>query len=223
MIYAIPFTQTPVLRAGKVEEISPYLNVSLTQYTKEMPANPYDNLSKLPPHHDMNFFRLLEAFRVLSPPGKEGVGLGTGGSVLKHCGFEPRETGDLVVSDAGLHATLMACKTSLRRNGSLLVVVPDQTILSDVQLSYLFASCFSMVQIMLPSLSHADSNRVIYCTDFLENVPEWANDPPPYHFNMTSYFVTKLDEINSIFGQARFDQARCGFKDRTGEWLRKFM
>lgn len=222
MIYAIPFTQLPTLRSGKTEEVDPYLNVSLNHYTKDMPPNPYRNLESMHAY-PMNFFRLLEAIQVIDPPGKEGVGLGVGGDVLKARSVPVFTEGDLLVSDLGFHETLLACKSRLKRGGSVLVVVPDQTKLSDVQLTYIFAACFTTVQIMLPSMSHADADRVLYCADYLGNVPVWTVDPPPYNFIMTSYFITKLDEINSIFGQARFDQVRAGAKDRCAEWVRKFM
>jgi hypothetical protein len=205
-----------------MDEIDPYLNASLIHYTKDMPLNPYLNLMKLHPY-PMTFFRLMEAFQVIDPPGKEGVGLGIGATVLSLRGLPVSTEGDLLISDLGFHETLLACKARLKLGGSVLVVVPDQTKLSDVQLTYLFAACFTTVQIMLPSMSHADADRVLYCTDFLGNVPSWAVYAPPYNFTMTSYFITKLDEINSIFGQARFDQVRAGSKDKCAEWVRKFM
>ena len=222
MIYAIPFTQTPTLRAGKTEEVDPYLNVSLIHFTKDMPPNPYINLTNLYPY-PMNFFRLLEAFQVIEPPEKQGVGLGIGGEVLRMRSLPVSEEGDILVSDLGFHETLLACKARLKIGGSVLLVVPDQTRLSDVQLTYLFASCFTIVQIMLPSMSHADADRILYCRDFLGNIPSWAQAAPPYNFIMTNYFITKLDEINSIFGQARFDQVRAGSKDKCADWVRKFM
>jgi len=222
MIYAIPFAQIPTLRDGTPEDIDPYLNVSLAHYTKDMPSNPYLNLCTMHPY-PINFFRLLEAVCVIEPCGKECFGVGVGELVLKHRGTQCLTEGDLLFSDTGLHETLMLCKRALKRGGSALIVVPDQTKLSDVQMTYLFAACFATVQIMLPSMSHADPNRVLYCTDFLDNVPSWATLPPPYNFTMTSYFVTKMDEINSIFGQARFDQVRSGAKDRCADWMRKFM
>ena len=221
MIYAVPFTQVPKLNDLPVEEVDPYINVSLSHYASDMPANPYNQLTTLRPH-TMNFFRLTEAIQVFNPQFERGVGLGVGEEVLRSRNAEIGEEGDLLVSDLGLYETILRCR-SLKKGGSLLLVIPNQTKLSEVQMSYLYASCFSMVQILLPSMSHTDADRVLYCADFLGNVPSWITIPPPYNFTMTSYFVTKLDEINSIFGQSRFDQLKCGARDRCAEWLRKFM
>jgi hypothetical protein len=221
MIYAIPTVQIPIPRQGETKDVVPYLNVSLAHYTSIMPPNPYQNLTLAHPY-SMNFFRLLEAFHVFEPPHGKMVGLGAGLDVVRYLGKEGGHEGELLLSDASLRETLLFCRR-LSKGSTVLIAVPDQTSLSDVQLTYLFAGCFATVQIMLPSMAHADADRIMYCTDFLGNVPKWLDGSPPYTFEMTNYFVTKLDEINSIFGQARFDQVKAGSRDHCAEWLKKFM
>ena len=221
MIYAIPTVQIPIPRQGTVKDVSPYLNVSLTHYASNMPPNPYQKLTQAH-HFPMNFFRLLEAFHVFEPPFEKMVGLGEGVNVIQALQKEPHAEGNLLLSDFSLRETLLFCRR-MAKGSAVLIVVPDQTRLSDVQLTYLFAACFATVQIMLPSMAHADSDRIMYCTDFLGNVPKWLDGAPPYNFEMTNYFVTKLDEINSIFGQARFDQVKAGSRDHCADWLKKFM
>jgi hypothetical protein len=79
---------------------------------------------------------------------------------------------------------------------------------------------YRTVRIQTLTVSHADQERALVATELMLRV---SSVPPPYDFEMSRYFLTKLDELNSMHGQTRLELARAPFRDKTAVWAATFL
>ena len=100
-----------------------------------------------------------------------------------------------------------------RLGGSLIATIGDTVMRSEVQLVYILCASYSAVRIYQRNAHDLGSRRLLVCTGYRRPLP--ALPPPPYKFEMSMLFLSRLDEINSMNGQARFDAVRLRYK---GDW-----
>lgn len=101
----------------------------------------------------------------------------------------------------------------LRAGGTAVVLVRDLTCRAAVQLAYLMAALFGKVAVYTPSL-YAGDQKFLIGADY-----KGGAEAAPREFAMSIYFLTRLEEINTVAGQAQLDYVRAEAKpDLCAEW-----
>ena len=195
----LPCTQWPVFGNAIPLEIRPYINVSLQNYVRQSP--PFDTKTDKSPA----YFAFLEACQNLSLPvdGVKHLGSKTSAQVFPH--LAEVDVAPLILSDASLYESLSTALVSQQHGGSMIIVVDDIVSLSSVQILYLLCACYKTVQLHTVS---GISHQLVQCAGYL-GISRTIQSLPPYDMQMSSYFVTHLEEINSIYGQSRLEHTRC--------------
>jgi len=132
---------------------------------------------------------------------------------------EVTEDATLVFSDLPLYDTLQLTRHQ-RLGGTLVAVLGDVVSRGDVQLLYLLCGMYRNVRLQSLTVSHADPERLVIASDLTCRL---TLPPPPYEFEMSKFFLTKLDELNSMHGQTRLELARTPYRDRTVAWRAMFL
>jgi hypothetical protein len=131
---------------------------------------------------------------------------------------EVTEDATIVFSDLPLVETL---SLGVHRLGSTLVaVIGDIISRSEVQLLYLVCGMYRSVRMQPLTVSYADPERVIIATDLMHQLEMPLN--PPFDFAMSRFFMTKVDEINSIHGQMRLELSRTP-REKLAGWATNFL
>jgi len=136
-------------------------------------------------------------------------------ALLQKSATECTDNATHILSSLPLYDTV--CLLSAQATGgSLITFIRDITTLAETQLIYLLCAFYTNVRITKLVVSHTRAERALICTGFKSYV---SVPPPPYTFQLPMYFRTRLEEINSMNGQMRFDLFRCAQKTKCQEWL----
>jgi hypothetical protein len=212
----LPAVRLPlVVSGGTNEEI---LNPSTMMYLRETtPENPFHALTIPVP-----VLRFVEIMRSMDTRGARILHASdTSRRAMQLVREHDEVSGDatLVFSDASLYETLRLAQ-SQRLGSTLVVVVGELVKRSEVQLLYLMCGMYRTVRLQALTVSHADQERLVIATDLLHRA---EMSEPPYEFEMSRFFLTKLDELNSMHGQVRLELARTPHRDKTAAWLAMFL
>lgn len=132
---------------------------------------------------------------------------------------EVTEEAAVVYSDLSLYETLSLVRVQ-QLGGTLICVIGEVVSRGDVQMLYLLCGMYRNVRIQTLTVSHADEQRLVIATELLTRT---RVVPPPYTFEMSNFFLTKLDELNSMHGQTRLELARAPHRDKTAAWAAMFL
>ena len=101
----------------------------------------------------------------------------------------------------------------LRAGGTAVVLVQDLTSRAAVQLAYLMTALFGKVVVYTPTL-YAGDQKFLIGVDY-----KGGAEAAPRDFAMSIFFLTRLEEINTVAGQAQLDYVRAEAKpDLYSEW-----
>jgi len=213
----LPAVRLPptIVSGGSNEEI---LNPSTLAYLREVtPENPFQALP-IP----LPVLRFVEIIRALDTRGARVYHASDASRRAMRLVREQDEVaGDatLVFSDLPLYDTVRIAR--MQRSGSTLVAVVGELVSrSEAQLLHLLCGMYRTVRLQSLTVSHADPERLVIATELLSR-PEF--DAPPYEFDMSRFFLTKLDELNSMHGQTRLELARAPHRDKTAAWVAAFL
>lgn len=118
---------------------------------------------------------------------------------------------DLLLCDAGAEETLAALRR-LRAGGTALVLVPDLSERAAVQMAYLMTALFGKVAVYAPTLFACNQK-------FLVGGDYKGGSAKLYDFSMSLFFLVRLEEINTVVGQAQMDFMRADLKMETfSDW-----
>ena len=208
----LPAVQMPCLVSSC--ETGEILNPSTMIYLRQLTnTNPFKALP-----HALPVLRFVEVFRNVSLTGT--IMHATDSSraairLIKGNGEEVSEDASIIFSDLPLEESVRLIRFQ-RKGGTLACIVGDLVTKAHVQLVYLLCSAYKTVRVIALTSSHTDAERLLLCTDYV-HLPEIGE--PPYEFTMSRYFLTKLDEINSMNGQVRLEMARGYPRDKTSAWM----
>jgi len=194
------------------------LNPSTLTYLRETtPENPFHSLSVPLP-----VLRFVEVMRSLDVKGACVLHATDSSRIamkLVRDVVEVETDATLVFSDLPLYETLQLSQR--QRLGSTTIAVLGEVVSrTDVQLLYLMCGMYRSVRLQSLTVSHADAERLVIATDLLHRVEV---SRPPYDFEMSRFFLTKLDELNSMHGQTRLELARAPHRDKTTAWAATFL
>jgi len=120
-----------------------------------------------------------------------------------------------IFSSLALYDTLQLLSKQAK-GGSLIAIIQDIESLAETQLLYVLCGMYTTVRISKLAVSHTRAERVLLCAGFKCFVPVPC---PPFTFELPIFFRTRLEEINSMNGQLRFDLRRCMQHAKCQEWL----
>jgi len=101
----------------------------------------------------------------------------------------------------------------LRVGGTAVVLVRDLTCRAAVQLAYLMTALYGKVAVYTPSL-YAGDQKFLIGAEY-----KGGAEAAPREFAMSMLFLTRLEEINTVAGQAQLDYVRAEAKpDLCAEW-----
>ncbi len=190
-MYQLPRTQMTVFKEGTQPDVD-YLNISLLAYLAKMPTK---TTSK--PFH----LKMVETAYYFSLDK-----------------LSQGEEAELVTCESLFGVREAMAKQ--KKGGTLVVQVANSTSLSTVQLIYILCACYQ-VTVYTPMLNF-EFEKFLICRDFNPHpkIMELLKTPGPYQFEMSNYFLARLDEINSIFGQVQLDYHRnpTPHEQRWAEW-----
>ena len=214
----LPFVRLPdkIKEGGSNEEI---LNPSTIAYLREINGvvNPFRGL-RVP----LPTLRFLEIMKCIDVRGNRVFHASDASRLaIKLAQKEVEEVTEhatIVFSDLPLVETM---SLGVQRIGSTLVaVIGDIISRSDAQLLYLLCGMYRNVRMQPLTVSYADPERVVIATDLMHQIEMPLN--PPFEFAMSRFFMTKVDEINSIHGQMRLELSRTP-RDKVTGWATNFM
>jgi hypothetical protein len=181
-----------VFKEGTQEEVD-YLNISFLAYLAKMPRKSTSKPFPLKLKEVAYYFSLDK----LSPDGPEA---------------------ELVTCES--LADVRDAMSAQKKGGTLVVQVANSTSLSSVQLIYMLCACYQ-VTVYTPMLNF-EFEKFLICRDYNPHpkIMEMLKSPGPYQFEMSNYFLARLDEINSIFGQVQLDFYRnpASYEQRWADW-----
>ena len=220
--YPLPSVRMPKAVASAAECS---INASLSDYLAQLPKYPsqYEKLSDLCECKEKAaFFKLIELFSVLPFP-KEPFKLLCLGTQRTPVGpfaevdAAPR-TVDLLISDADFGETLAAACKVQAVGGMLVVEVGRLSTPAHVRLVYVMAALYKSVSVYTPTLYSGDEKYLIG-RDFK------GGEMPASEFTMSLYFLTRLEEINSVIGQAQMDHIRSETKydQASADWCTTYL
>ena len=208
----LPATKMPFIQSGG--ENNEILNPSTMIYLRQLTQfNPFNSLP-----YPLSVLRFIEIMR----------GIDLREAKIMHATESSRAALHLInmVDEVNADSTLIfsdlpflesARLTRVQRvGGTLIAVIGDMVNRCDIQLLYLLCACYKTVRIQSLTVSHADPERMLICSDFVQ-APEFVD--PPFDFEMSLYFLSKLDEINSMNGQVRLELVRSTPRDKTVAWM----
>ena len=208
----LPATKMPFIQSGG--ENTEILNPSTMIYLRQLKQlNPFNSL-----RYPLSVLRFIEIIRGLDLRDAKIMHATDSSRTALHIinmVEEVSEDATLIFSDLQFLDTVRLTKFQ-RIGGTLIAVIGDMVNKSDIQLLYLLCACYKTVRILSVVVSHADSERMLICSDFIE-APEFVD--PPFNFELSLYFLSKLDEINSMNGQARLELVRSTPRDKTVAWM----
>lgn len=98
---------------------------------------------------------------------------------------------------------------------------------SDLQLLHLLCATFESVYVYKPELLNVMFERYVVCKGFRSTpyAVRLLSLPPPYTFPLSQYFLTRVEEINAIFGQQELETIHAETKDNSKciEWVSKYL
>jgi hypothetical protein len=132
-------------------------------------------------------------------------------------------------------AAVVACEAAgsvavalskVNANGTLILDVGHLLTLASVQLAYMLCACFKQVHVHVPFAAF-EYDKFLICTGYDPHpkVLELLNSGAgPYTFDMSLYFVSKINEITSVCGQIQLENARAEPKheSKLNEWRAKY-
>ena len=196
------------------------INESLTEYLGKLPghASQYATLAAAcnDPGNDQ-FYMWLEVLKQCAlPPGplkvaEVGAPCRTALERMRGTDEFVESGADFLVSGAGPEETLLAMKR-LRAGGMALVWVPDLSSKAAVRMAYLMTAAFGKVAVYAPTLFACNQK-------FLMGGDYRGGSTKLFDFSMPLYFLVRLEEINTIVGQAQMDFMRAEMKmESFAEW-----
>jgi hypothetical protein len=205
-----------VLVSGGVND--EMLNPSTISYLKELKtSNPFQTLA-IP----LEVLRFIEIMKPMDMKG-ERIFHATESSriAMKFLKEQEEVTMDATIlfSDLPLYETIGLVRVQ-RLGSTMVTILGEMTMKSDIQLLYLLCGMYKSVRIQSLTVSHSDSERVVIAKDLVHRI---TLKPPPYEMEMSRFFLTKLDELNSMHGQTRLEMARTPQKDKTTNWMTTFL
>jgi len=212
----LPAVHLPAIHSTGVN--NEILNPSTLIYLRETkPENPFHLLSVPLP-----VLRFVEVMRTMDIKGARILHATESSRTAMKLVRDTEEVhsdATLVFSDMPLFETLQLAQQQ-RRGSTMVAVVGELVSRADVQLVYLMCGIYRSVRLHPLTVSHADAERLIIATDLMHRVEICA---PPYEFDMSRFFLTKLDELNSMHGQTRLELARAPHRDKTTAWAATFL
>lgn len=196
------------------------INESLTDYLGKLPAHAsqYETLAAAcnDPGND-KFYMWLEVLQQCALPHEPmkvtEVGAPCRAALERMRGTDAFvESGaDFLVSGAGPEETMLSMKR-LRPGGTALVLVPDLSSKAAVRMAYLMTAAFGKVAVYAPTLFACNQKFLMGC-DYKGGISKM------HEFSMSLYFLVRLEEINTIVGQAQMDFMRAEMKmDSFADW-----
>ena len=212
----LPAVRLPTITSGGTN--NEILNPSTLAYLRETtPENPFQALP-IP----LPVLRFVEIIRALDTRGARVLHASDASRTAMRL-IRPQDevTGDatIVFSDLPFYNSVRVARTQ-RAGSTLVAVVGELVSRSEAQLLYLLCGMYRTVRLQSLTVSHADPERLVIATDLIHR-PEL--DAPPYDFDMSRFFLTKLDELNSMHGQTRLELARAPYRDKTAAWVATFL
>jgi hypothetical protein len=121
---------------------------------------------------------------------------------------------------------LAAAISKIKPKGTLVLDVGHLFSLASVQIAYMMCACFKQVHVHVP-LAAFEHEKFLICTGYdpHPNVLELLQSGDgPYTFDMSLYFLGKINEINSVYGQIQLENARNEPKNENkfNEWRSKY-
>ena len=189
------------------------INDSLYDYLKRLPpqASQYEALASKA--ETAAFYLWVEVLHQCTlPEAALNVAGAAGRAALARRGHEAFVEADADLLLSGEEAALGAMG-GLRAGGTAVVLVQDLTCRAAVQLAYLMTALFGKVAVYTPSL-YAGDQKFLIGADY-----KGGAEAAPREFAMSVYFLTRLEEINTVAGQAQLDYVRAEAKpDLCAEW-----
>jgi hypothetical protein len=221
--YPLPSVRMPKSTAAAAEC---NINASLSDYLAQLPkhASQYEKLGDLCEYKEKAaYFKLIELFSVLALPKEpfKLLCLGTQrtpvGPFAEVVDAAPR-TVDLLISDADFAQTLAAACKVQAVGGMLVVEVGRLSTPAHVRLAYVMAALYKSVSVYTPSL-YCGEEKYLIGRDFK------GGEMPASEFAMSLYFLTRLEEINSVIGQAQMDHIRSETKydQSSADWCTTYL
>ena len=212
----LPSVRLPpkIEHGGTNDEI---MNPSTVSYLREVdPMNPFHALSVTLP-----ILRFVEVMRTMDFKGTVYHATESSRRAMRLVREQPEvtEEASIVYSDLSLYETLSLVKVQ-QLGGTLVCVIGEVVTRGDVQMLYLLCGMYRNVRIQTLTVSHADEQRLVVATELVTRA---LVGPPPYTFEMSNFFLTKLDELNSMHGQTRLELARAPYRDKTAAWAAMFL
>jgi hypothetical protein len=207
--YPLPSVRMPKTTAAAAEC---GINASLSDYLAQLPTHPsqYEKLADFCECKEKAaYFKLIELFSALPLPQEpfKLLCLGTQRTPVGPFGeaaATPRSI-DLLISDADFGETLAAACKVQAVGGTLVVDVGRLSSPAHVRLAYVMAALYKSVSVYSPTLYSGDEKYLIG-RDFK------GGEMPASDFALSLYFLTRLEEINSVIGQAQMDHIRSESK-----------
>jgi hypothetical protein len=207
MIYTLP-----QVNINNVNEFVPFIiyNNSLDYYINTIPpTTTYLDLStitKYTPIHS-NFFVMLELLQTHNIEPSELITLGSNSCkeamewLTSHKSLQLKATPLIVADIDDFKEEVRFALQHQTVGGSCFLKVTDTNSYSNIQYIYYLCGCYKNVQLCKPkSISNTSLEKYIICSDFKEKINIDENINIPY------YFITKINELNSIYSQVYFNQ-----------------
>lgn len=224
MLYTLP--QVSLLNIDQSKIYTPVFN-SLEQYLNTFPLSSdiEDNIlhiSKYKPTHAY-FFVLLELLIVNKiHPDTELSYLGTEACIeaidwIKNNNISNTcKPPQLIVCDIDSFQTQIEyCVLNQVMGGMSFLKITNTLLVDNIQLLYILCSCYNTVHIYKPqSIKNTSLVKFIICHDLKRtiNINNYKNIHIPY------YFYTKINEINSTYGQMHIEHLQ--YKDeKFDKWI----
>lgn len=224
MLYTLP--QVSLLNIDSGKKVDIVLN-SLDQYLSSFPLSTdiEDNIlhiSKYKPNHPY-FFVLLELLIVNKiHPNSEVKYLGSEACIEAMNWIKQNnicntcKPTQLIICDVDAFKTQIEyCVENQSLGGMCFLKITNTLLLENIQLLYILCACYTTVHIYKPqSIKNTSLVKFVICHDLKQkiNINEYKNIHIPY------YFYTKINEINSMYGQMHIEHLQ--YKDeKFDKWI----
>ena len=197
------------------------INESLVDYLRKLPAqaNQYDSLAAHKGVGTAALYLWLEVLhhcalpeptlKVAGAPGRDALTRLRGADAFVDVGA------DLLLSE---EEEALRAMGGLRAGGIAVVRVQDLSTRAAVQLAYLMTALYGKVAVYTPSL-YAGDQKFLVGGDY-----KGGAEAVPRDFAMSIFFLSRLEEINTVAGQAQMDYLRADAKPELySEWCAAFM
>ena len=215
MNFVLPAMRMPQRAAeAMTETLARPINDSLYDYLRRLPAQASQYETLAAKAETAAFYLWVEVLHQCALPETALNVAGTAGraALARLRGRDAFVEADADLLLSGEEAALGAMG-GLRAGGTAVVLVQDLTCRAAVQLAYLMAALFGKVAVYTPSL-YAGDQKFLIGADY-----KGGAEAAPREFAMSIYFLTRLEEINTVVGQAQMDFMRADLKMETfSDW-----